>query len=100
MTRIRWQVFAGAVAVALACVVGVNVKAQSVAVQESTGAWFVELNGPVETFRGQARAAGVVFSERRVFGRLWRGVSVDATVDGVNLLRRLPSVRAVFPVVT
>src|SRR5687768_8502299 len=74
--------------------------AQGVTNQESTGAWFVQLNGPVETFRSQARAEGITLSERYVFGRLWRGLSVNASGEAIARVRRLPSVAAVFPVVS
>jgi subtilisin family serine protease len=90
----------GVVVVALAWTAGGRVSAQNVTDQQSTSAWFVELTGAVETFRGQARGAGVDFSERYVYGRLWRGVSVNTSREGAALLRGLPSVRAVFPVVT
>jgi minor extracellular serine protease Vpr len=74
--------------------------AQGVAGESPTGAWFIELNGPVETFRGQARGAAIEFSERYVFGRLWPGLSVNASADAAGRLRRLASVRAIFPVMT
>ena len=99
MVRFRSYVAAAVVAVAMASAVAARLEAQDVTIQDSTGAWFVELNGSVDTFRGQARGAGVDFSERYVFGRLWRGLSVNTTGEGAALLRRLPSVRAVFPVV-
>ena len=101
MTKISGRRCAAlAMAVLLALAGGGDLGAQGVAQESPTGAWFVELNGPVETFRGQARGAAIEFSERYVFGRLWRGVSVNASADAAGRLRRLASVRAVFPVVT
>ena len=90
---------AAAAAVVLALVGAGDLGAQGVTEQQSTGAWFVELNSPVDTFRSQARGAGVEFSERYVFGRLWRGVSVNASADAASGLGTLSSVRAIFPVV-
>jgi subtilisin family serine protease len=88
-----------AVTVGLALAANGGVGAQGVTQESPTGAWFVELNGPVNTFRSQARGAAIEHSERYVFGRLWRGLSVNASADAAGRLRRLPSVRAVFPVV-
>ncbi len=99
MVGISVRRFAAATAVALALAGAGDLAAQGVATQESTGAWFVQLNGPVETFRGQARAEGITFSERFVFNRLWRGVSVNASGEVMARVRHLPSVAAVFPVV-
>ncbi len=92
--------FAATIAVSVAVASTGDLGAQGVTNQESTGAWFVQLNGPVETFRSQALAEGISFSERYVFGRLWRGVSVNASGEAIAQVRRLPSVAAVFPVVS
>jgi minor extracellular serine protease Vpr len=100
MFRITLGALAGALAIALAWGGGTRLAAQDVAVGNTTGAYFVELNAPVDTFRAQARAAGIDFSERYVYSRLWRGLSVNAASDAIALIARLPSVGAVFPVLT
>lgn len=65
-----------------------------------TTAWFVELDTPVTTFRARAAASGVIYSERFAFNRLWNGVSIQASADEVQRVRRIAGVKAVFPVVT
>src|SRR5215212_7174937 len=100
MFRIKLGALAGAIAIAFALGGGARLVAQDVAVETTTGAYFVELSAPVDTFRAQARAAGVDFSERYVFTRLWRGLSVNASSDAIALIATLPSVSAVFPVFT
>ena len=65
---------------------------------QSSGLWFVELDGSIETFRRSAGASGVNYTERFVYRRAWRGLSVQ-TADG-SRLASLDGVRAVFPVLT
>ena len=88
------------VALALAWTIGSRVEAQSsIEVAGATGAWFVELNGSPDRFRAEARAAGLGFSERFVYSRVWRGLSIAAAAEDASQMRRLSSVRAVYPVV-
>lgn len=68
------------------------------AIDDSTGAWFVELDGPVNTFRARAKDSGIVFTERFVYRRLWNGVSVNTSADDASRIARLRGVKAVFPV--
>jgi subtilisin family serine protease len=75
----------------------VRVQAQ-VAAGDDTGVWFVELNGSVDTFRGQAQAAGIVYSERFAYRRIWKGLSVQSSAAAASLFGGLSSVKAVFPV--
>ena len=65
---------------------------------ESTGAWLVELDTPVETFRARAKDSGIVFTERFVYRKLWNGVSVRTSAEDASRLTRLRGVKAVFPV--
>jgi len=60
--------------------------------------WFIELNDSVSAFRGQAQAAGIAYSERYVYQRIWRGLSVQSSSEAASVLGRLSSVRAVYPV--
>jgi minor extracellular serine protease Vpr len=90
---------AGVTIVALSLTVGwvLNVRAQ--VDDESNGLWFVELDGSIDTFRASVRAAGLDVTERYVYQRVWRGVSVRSSADG-STLAALRGVRAVFPVLT
>src|SRR5829696_2330048 len=92
---------AAAVATALTIAGGgasyVRAQAQ-VAAEDDTGLWFIELNGSVETFRGQAQAAGIAYSERFAYRRIWKGLSLQSSAEAASLLGRLSSVKAVFPV--
>jgi minor extracellular serine protease Vpr len=63
-----------------------------------TGAWFVELRGSADTFNAKAKAAGLQYTERFRFTRLWKGVSVSANRDTAQLLRNVDGVVSVHPV--
>jgi subtilisin family serine protease len=95
----RARRFAGATVVALFVAgywaLGVNAATDD----QTNGLWFVELDGTVESFRAGARAAGISFTERYVYQRVWRGLSVRTAADA-SQLARVRGVRAVFPVVT
>jgi len=77
-----------------------------------TGAWFVEL-APRPTVQGgssaaiqragrdvvaEAAAAGVDLDVRHTFGSLWSGISANIDDDDVELVRQLPQVQALYPV--
>src|SRR5918995_1454719 len=68
--------------------------------EESTQLWFIELDTTVNTFRGRARDSGIDFTERYVYQRIWKGLSVQATAEAASQLGRLRGVKAVFPVLT
>ncbi|HYN86081.1 MAG TPA: S8 family serine peptidase [Pyrinomonadaceae bacterium] len=84
----------------------------SEAVDETPQRWFVELSGRPETdggdraalqnekkaFRDAARAAGVQYTERYAFGKLWNGFSVSATSSQLSAIRSIPGVVAVYGV--
>jgi subtilisin family serine protease len=81
---------------------------------ETPRLWFVELSGAPtadgndegtvrreqDDFRSQARGAGVRFTERRSFGKLFNGLSVEVDPANLAALRRLPSVKALYPIET
>ena len=85
---------------------------QGPAVDESPTAWLVELSGaPVaeggsaagalrerEDFLAAATRQGLRLRERFAYDGLFNGVSVEAGAGQVPGLRRLPGVRAVYPV--
>src|SRR5262245_52251542 len=91
-----------AVALATACAIAAGgagyVRAQAQSADDDTGLWFIELTGSVNAFRGQAQAAGIVYSERFAYTRIWNGVSVQSSSEAASLLGRLSSVRAVYTV--
>ena len=76
--------------------------------------WFVELptapladgttsgavDGDDEEFRREARSEGVSFKERLRFKTLWNGFSIEAKPGAVSQLRKLASVKAVYPIAT
>ncbi len=79
---------------------------------EFSGLWFVELSGlpsadggnkaqlknEKAAFRTAAKGAGVALHERYAFDTLWNGVSISASDAEIGKLRRLPGVKAVYPV--
>ncbi len=67
---------------------------------ETPSAWFVQTKGSLQTFRAQAGRVGASYAERFTYDRLWNGLSVRASAKNVGLLSRLPSVQAVYPVLT
>ena len=87
-------------------------RAQGPAVDESPTAWLVELSGAPVTEGGNAAGArreredflaaatrqGLRLRERFAYDGLFNGVSVEAGPGQVPGLRRLPGVRAVYPV--
>ncbi len=87
-------------------------RAQGPAVDESPTAWLVELSGAPVTEGGSAAGAlreredflaaatrqGLRLRERFAYDGLFNGVSVEAGAGQVPGLRRLPGVRAVYPV--
>jgi minor extracellular serine protease Vpr len=74
--------------------------AASLALDSPTGAWFVELDGSIDSFRAKAKAAGVGYSERYVYNKVWNGLSVAAGADDVAKIKNLAGVKAVHPVLT
>ena len=79
---------------------------------EGTNLWFVELKSPPlvkgstmarlnsekQAFRAAAANAGVVYTERFAFHKLWNGFSVEVDRANLSTLTRLPGVKAVYPV--
>ena len=99
MAHFRKRALAGAVTVLMALLGGAaHAAAPDVPDGESRGRWFIQVDGSVAAFRAKAAAAGVEFTERYAYGRIWKGLSVEASSDAVSVLGRLPGVKAVFPV--
>ena len=81
---------------------------------ETPSLWFVELSSPPtadgtslsttrkekDSFRAEAKRAGLKYSERYAFDRLWNGLSVRVERSQLSTLARLPGVVAVYPVDT
>jgi subtilisin family serine protease len=99
MFRGNLRFVAGAILTAFVITASGHIAAQTGA-EESTGLWFVELDTPVDTFRARARDSGVVFTERYVYQRIWKGLSVAASAEAASQLGRLRGVKAIFPVLT
>jgi minor extracellular serine protease Vpr len=80
---------------------------------ETASLWFVELaTAPTSegvsattvaasknAFRSAARARGASYTERYAYGDLWNGFSVSADGAAIAQLRRVPGVKAIWPVV-
>ena len=83
-------------------------------IEHTPNAWFVEFKSPAlrsggaraeilsdrNHFKQDASQVGIRYSERRAFSTLWNGISIELDASQVNLLARLPSVKAIFPVET
>ena len=83
------------------------------ALNELPNVWFVELSGvptvdgndeatlnrEKEGFRERAKAAGIQYSERRSYHKLWNGLTVRAERSEIDKLKNLAGVTAVYPVV-
>ena len=81
---------------------------------DSKHMWFIEFHNPPavdgtssqalareeDAFHAAAHAAGLQYTERRHFRTLFNGLAVDASANAVRIIRELPGVRAVYPVVT
>jgi minor extracellular serine protease Vpr len=81
---------------------------------ESPTLWFVELKGSPradggsattlastrQSFRTEASGKGIQFQERFVYDNLFNGMSLSLRAGDVPTLRALPSVQAVYPVVS
>ena len=65
--------------------------------ENGSNLWLVELKGSAASFRGEAKKAGVKYSERFAFSELWNGVSIVADAAQVGTIEALPSVAAVYP---
>jgi minor extracellular serine protease Vpr len=66
-------------------------------VENSTNSWLVELKGSAASFRAEAKAANINYTERAAFSELWNGVSINADASVVGALEALPSVATVYP---
>jgi minor extracellular serine protease Vpr len=98
--RLKVRVFASVVSIALA-MAGIGSVAAQTAVEDGfNDLWFIQLDGSVNTFRARAKASGIEYSERYVYQRIWKGLSVRSSREAASALGRLPGVKAVFPVLT
>lgn len=100
MVNMKWRALAAILTAALALTGNTGLHAQAAIDDQSTGLWFVELDGSIDTFRREAQAAGIAYTERHVYKRIWKGLSVRSTSDSASLLGRIRGVKAIFPVVT
>ncbi len=79
---------------------------------EASGLWFVELASPPtvegtplvtvereeQEFHAAATTAGIRYSKRRHFRKLWNGLTLNASALEASKVRALAGVQAVFPV--
>ena len=95
-----YRVFAGVVAVAVTLMTHGRVAGQIQPQDEQLEMWFVELETSADTFRARAAASSIAYSERFAFNQLWRGLSIAASDNEAQRVRRIAGVKAVFPVLT
>lgn len=83
-------------------------------VNETPQLWFVELSGvptadggslaavkaEKNTFRANAKKAGLVYTEKFAFNTLFNGFSISVTADQLGKLGRIPGVKNIYPVET
>jgi minor extracellular serine protease Vpr len=69
-------------------------------VDESPQAWLVELKGPVDQFRKDAKAVGLEYTERFAYKNLFKGLSVSVAPDQLGKLRGMAVVSQLYPVNT
>lgn len=82
--------------------------------EETPQLWFVELPSPPAAegtslnvlaaekaaFRSAAAAAGLSYTERYAFDQLWNGLSIGIAPSQLEVLTRIPGVKALYLVVT
>ena len=85
------------VVAAFALAPGAARTADTLTAENSTDQWLVELSGSATDFRGNAKKAGIKYSERFAFSELWNGVSIVTDASNVASIRSLPGVTAVYP---
>jgi subtilisin family serine protease len=64
---------------------------------QSSEIYLVELDGAADTFRKEAKAVGLKFSERFAYKSLFNGVSVQISKNDVGKLAGIASVANVYP---
>jgi minor extracellular serine protease Vpr len=96
--RVKLRIFASVLGVALATGGIGKAAAQSTVEDKSNNLWFIELDSSVDTFRARARSSRIDYTERYVYRRIWKGLSVQSSRDAASALGRLPGVKAVYPV--
>jgi len=81
---------------------------------ETAALWFVELNSPPtadggnqaatdadkRNFRAEAKQKGLKYQERLQFSKLFNGLSIKVDRSELAKLQRLPSVKAIYPVMS
>lgn len=67
-------------------------------IDETPSAYFVELRGSAAAFRTEAKAAGLQYTERFSYGKLFNGLSIKVGSGQLNTLDGLSSVKATYPV--
>jgi len=81
-------------------------------IDETPEYWFVELNSKPtiegtslqitkaekKAFRESARRAGLQYTERMAFDKLWNGLSIKIDKSQLDMLIKLPGVKAIYPV--
>jgi minor extracellular serine protease Vpr len=77
-----------------------NKGSASMALDSPTGAWFVELSGSVDSFRTKAKSEEISYTERFIYKKVWKGLSVNAGANDVAKIKQLAGVKAVYPVLT
>jgi minor extracellular serine protease Vpr len=96
--RMKLRVFASVLCVALATGGIGKAVAQSTVEDKANNLWFIELDSSLDAFRTRAKNSRIDYTERYVYQRIWKGLSVQSSRDSASALGRLPGVKAVYPV--
>lgn len=62
------------------------------------GTSMAKLNSEKQAFRANAATAGITYTERYAFSKLWNGFSIQVDPSEMSSITRLPGVTAVYPV--
>ena len=109
MRRVPWTGRLAALGVVAACALplvagaaptpraAADAAAPEAAAGQSSEIYLVELEGSADTFRKEAKAVGLKYSERYAYQRLFKGVAIRIDANDVGKLAGVGSVANVYP---
>ena len=108
MKRVPWMGRIAALGVAAACALPLTAgsapipatspdQAASAGAGQSSEIYLVELNGSADTFRKEAKAVGLKYTERFAYKRLFKGVAVRINSGDAGKLAGIGSVSNAYP---
>ena len=109
MRRVPWTGRLAALGVVAACALplvagaaptpraAADAAAPAAAAGQSSEIYLVELDGSADTFRKEAKAVGLKYSERYAYQRLFKGVAIRIDANDAGKLAGIGSVANVYP---